>query len=130
MTAHSPDLARQLLGLVGQGALDCQAHVQTLLRRNAGERVALFLHGLLLRYQRGGAVNRQLTLPMSRDDVARYLGLALETVSRSLSRLHENGVIAVSGRQIKVLDREALARLTQSAPGNGFDDEPRLDRHG
>ena len=47
-------------------------------------------------------------LPMSRDEIARYLGLALETVSRSFSRLHEEGIIEVRGRRIRVLDAKRL----------------------
>ena len=42
------------------------------------------------------------------DEIARYLGLALETVSRGFSRLHEDGVIEVRGRRVQVLDAQAL----------------------
>ena len=52
-----------------------------------------------------------LKLPMSREDIAHYLGLALETVSRGFTRLQDDGVIAVHGRRIEIVDAEALERL-------------------
>jgi CRP/FNR family transcriptional regulator, nitrogen fixation regulation protein len=55
-----------------------------------------------------------MALPMSRRDIADYLGLTLETVSRALSRLHELGVLGFIGntqRQIVILDRHQLASL-------------------
>ena len=55
-----------------------------------------------------------MPLPMSRRDIADYLGLTLETVSRALSRLHELGIIGFIGsnqRQIVLLDRQQLASL-------------------
>ena len=55
-----------------------------------------------------------MALPMSRRDIADYLGLTLETVSRALSRLHELGIIAFIGntqRQIVLVDRDQLASL-------------------
>jgi CRP/FNR family transcriptional regulator len=50
-------------------------------------------------------------LPMGREDVGRYLGLALETVSRSLTRLQDDALIEVSGRSVRVLDQERLRRM-------------------
>jgi CRP/FNR family transcriptional regulator len=55
----------------------------------------------------------ELVLPMSREEIGRFLGLALETVSRGFSRLQEDGVIAVSGRRVEILDAAALGRLVQ-----------------
>jgi CRP/FNR family transcriptional regulator, nitrogen fixation regulation protein len=53
-----------------------------------------------------------LALPMCRRDIADYLGLTLETVSRALSRLHDLGILGFIGnnqRQIVLQDREQLA---------------------
>jgi CRP/FNR family nitrogen fixation transcriptional regulator len=55
-----------------------------------------------------------MALPMSRRDIADYLGLTLETVSRALSILHDKGVLGFVGqtqRQIVLLDRSRLAEL-------------------
>lgn len=65
----------------------------------------LYLHGRL-----GSRTTNRVTLPVSRYDVADYLALSVETVSRSLTGLKERGLIALSGpREIGILDREALA---------------------
>jgi CRP/FNR family nitrogen fixation transcriptional regulator len=55
-----------------------------------------------------------MALPMCRRDIADYLGLTLETVSRALSYLHERGILGFVGqsqRQIVLLDRSQLAEL-------------------
>ena len=52
-----------------------------------------------------------------RDRIARYLGLVLETVSRGFSRLHEDGIIEVHGRRVRILDNVALRALTHGCEG-------------
>ena len=103
-----PSLQRQLLRVIGQSTDRDHDHVDVLSRRQASERIAMFLHGLGERYRRIGRPADDFRLPMSRDEIARYLGLALETVSRGFSRLHEDGVIEVAGRRVRVLDDAAL----------------------
>lgn len=109
-SAAVPELGAKMLQVLGSSALDNRVHVDLLLRRQADERVAMFLHDLLVRYGRDGS-NPSLMLPMGREDVGRYLGLALETVSRSLTRLQEDALIEVSGRSVRVLDAERLRRI-------------------
>ena len=102
--AQLPSLQLQLLRVMGQSSNLDQDHLDVLTRRQASERIALFLEGLSERYQRIGKPGDEFLLPMSRDEIARYLGLALETVSRSFSRLHDEGVIAVRGRRVRIID--------------------------
>lgn len=116
LTASVPDLHLRLLGLVGHAVQAGPAHVQMLVRRQADERVALFLLEMQQRCVGGEGPNR-VVLPMSREDIARYLGLALETVSRGLSRLQELRAIRVSGRRIDVLDQGVLVQLAGVPPG-------------
>lgn len=114
LAAELPSLQRQLLRVMGQSADRDHDHMDVLSRRQAGERIAMFLLGLGERYRRIGRTANDFRLPMSRDEIARYLGLALETVSRSFSRLHDEGVIEVRGRGVRVLDE---ARLQAAASG-------------
>jgi CRP/FNR family nitrogen fixation transcriptional regulator len=79
-------------------------------RKTALERVAAFLVEMDRRLTAAGV----LALPMSRRDIADYLGLTLETVSRALSHLHERGILGFLGanqRQIILLDRQQLVSL-------------------
>ncbi|HWS77603.1 MAG TPA: cyclic nucleotide-binding domain-containing protein, partial [Thermomonas sp.] len=95
--AKLPSLQRQLLRVMGQSADRDHEHLDVLSRRQASERIALFLHGLGERYRRMGRPADDFHLPMSRDEIARYLGLALETVSRGFTRLQDDGVLEVHG---------------------------------
>jgi CRP/FNR family transcriptional regulator len=79
----------------------------------ADERMAAFLVALSRRYSARGFSPRRLRLPMARTDIANYLRLAAETVSRVLRRMQDDGLLQVERREVelKQLDRlEALAR--------------------
>lgn len=119
IAAQVPGLQHQLLRVIGQNADRDQDHVDMLSRRQAGERIALFLQGLSDRYARIGRNSEDFVLPMSRDEIARYLGLVLETVSRGFSRLHEDGIIDVHGRRVRILKSSALRAISK-----GCDSEP------
>ena len=112
-----PGLHRQLLRVIGQEVERHQEQIELLMRRQANERIALFLHGLRERYQRLGRNGNDFRLPMSRDEIANYLGLALETVSRGFSRLQEEGVIEVRGRAISIRDPAQLEQLAHGGEG-------------
>jgi CRP/FNR family nitrogen fixation transcriptional regulator len=80
-------------------------HMLLLGRKNAMERVASFL----LEMDRRLAKTGMMALPMCRRDIGDYLGLTLETVSRALSQLHNEGVLGFSGaRQIVLRNRQRL----------------------
>ena len=115
VASQLPSLQHQLLRIIGQSVNRDQDHLGMLVRRQAGERIALFLHGLSERYRNIGQSSTQFKLPMSREDIARFLGLALETVSRGFSKLQEDGVIDVVGRRIDVLKPDELRRLAHEA---------------
>jgi CRP/FNR family transcriptional regulator, anaerobic regulatory protein len=123
----TPALGRDLLQLFGRTALESHSHVDVLMRRQAGERIALFLHNLL---QRARPVDgtTELHLPMSREDVARYLGLALETVSRGFTKLQDEGVILVAGRSVRIIDTAQLRQLALLPPSEDEGGSP-LERH-
>ena len=87
-----------------------QDHVLTLGRRSATERVASFLTALA---DRLGA-DEAFELPMSRQDMADYLGLTIETVSRTLTQLQADGLVQLQGcRRVRFPDRETLEELCE-----------------
>ena len=77
----------------------------------ADERVAMFLLDLADRYHRGGYSSSKYIVRMTRHQIGSYLGLTLETVSRNLSQFHEDGLIQVQGRSIKLLDPVRLKQI-------------------
>ena len=110
-----PGLQHQLLRIIGQGIKRDQTHMEMLGRRQAAERMALFLHGLSERYKLLGRPGDMFVLPMSREDIASFLGIVIETVSRTLTRMQDDGIIAVRGRQLKILDQARLDAMVHGS---------------
>jgi CRP/FNR family nitrogen fixation transcriptional regulator len=107
---HDVLVANNLLGLTTNNLRHAEDHMMLLGRKTALERVAAFL----LEMDRRLKPTDTLALPMCRRDIADYLGLTLETVSRALSSLHGQGILGFLGpsqRQIVLLDRQQLASL-------------------
>ncbi|MDE1942193.1 MAG: fumarate/nitrate reduction transcriptional regulator Fnr [Betaproteobacteria bacterium] len=79
------------------------------------ERLAAFLVNLTHRFSARKQSSSELVLRMTREDIGSYLGLKLETVSRLLSRFHDEGLLSVRGRNIQILNPEGLNRLVGTA---------------
>ena len=77
----------------------------------AEERLAAFLLNLVQRLHARGFSQSELILRMTREEIGSYLGLKLETVSRTFSKFVEDGIVEVKHRHVRILDTEALARL-------------------
>ncbi|MBR0713263.1 helix-turn-helix domain-containing protein [Bradyrhizobium liaoningense] len=103
-------VAKNLLSMTTTNLQHAEDHMLLLGRKTSLERVAAFLLEMDKRLTAAGV----MALPMSRRDIADYLGLTLETVSRAISHLHELGTLGFIGnnqRQIVLLDRQQLASL-------------------
>jgi CRP/FNR family nitrogen fixation transcriptional regulator len=108
-----PAVQKLLMSLLSKGLSATQNHVVMLGRQTAQERLAWFL----LRIMQRSDDNPNLDLPMSRLDIADYLGLTIETVSRGISQFKRKQLIAVSGaHHVMLKDVEALESL---ASGEG-----------
>ena len=77
----------------------------------AEERLAAFLLNLTQRLHARGFSRSELVLRMTREEIGSYLGLKLETVSRTFSKLHDDGVLEVKQRQIRILEQDALRAI-------------------
>jgi CRP-like cAMP-binding protein len=106
---RSASLVRDLLNLTMVGLRQTQEHLLLLGRKNALERVAAFLLDTAKRTKSASVVD----LAMARHDIADYLGLTLETVSRMFAELKERGAIKLEGaRRVHLLDKEQLAAMS------------------
>lgn len=93
-----------------------QEHILTILaHKTAYEQTAAFIFNLSARYKRLGYSPREFRIPLSRWELASYLGLTVETISRTLSNLHRRGLIQLRGRLVTILDMQAI----KEAAGNG-----------
>ena len=105
-----PAIVRTLLSMTTETLQHAENHMLLLGRKNALERVAAFLLEMHRRLSPAGVI----ALPMSRRDIADYLGLTIETVSRSLSVLQKKGLLkfpSQTQRAIVVLNPAGLAEL-------------------
>jgi CRP/FNR family transcriptional regulator len=120
-----PGLQQQLLRVISREVQHDQRHLVMIGRKAALERLAIFLHSLSQRLERVRRDPHLFVLPMSRRDLANYLGLAIETVSRLFSRLAELGVIEVERKTIRILDPAKLRELAgEAADRGGADGRP------
>jgi CRP/FNR family transcriptional regulator, nitrogen fixation regulation protein len=107
LAARDRDAAQQLWTITGRELQRTQEHI-LLLIKSAQERVAGFLLEMAQRSPTGDGME----LPMSRQDIADYLGLTIETVSRTLTQLENTAAIALpTSRRIVIRNRAVLSRL-------------------
>jgi len=108
LAGRDGEVARQLWTLTADALQRVQDHMLVLGCMNAKERVASFLLQLAKRISGGD----ELELPMSRQDIADYLGLTIETVSRTMTQLENDAAIGLpTSRRIVLRNRAALGRL-------------------
>lgn len=101
-------MSQRLLSFAMQGLSRSQDHTLLLGLKSALEKVAAFL----LDWSHHSPSADTVTLAMTRQDIADYLGLTIETVSRTLSQMKRNALIELStARDIRLLDVAALSRL-------------------
>jgi CRP/FNR family nitrogen fixation transcriptional regulator len=110
----NPEIARELREVAFQTMAQLQTQLLTLGRITAIEKVGSFLLDMARRSSHGREDN--VALPVSRYDIADYLAVSVETVSRSLTDLKQRGVIRFSGtRTLKIVDPEALEERMRAA---------------
>jgi len=110
MARNMPDLQLELFSVMSQRIAELETFSGDL---SADERIALFLKSLSKRFSRRGYSEREFILSMSRRDIASYLRLATETVSRVLARFQQRGLIEVDRKLVKIIDMDALEAMTR-----------------
>ena len=109
IATHNVEVACQLWTMTAKNLQHAEEHMLLLGRRTALERVAAFIIEMDARLGGTGSIE----LAMSRRDIADYLGLTLETVSRSMSQLQAEQALALSGARRVVLNKRAMARVVE-----------------
>jgi CRP-like cAMP-binding protein len=110
MLRRDPELQFHFLTKVTHAVRQGQRHGIVLARRDAAGRMAMFLH--MLEKDLPGGRSGTIPLPMSRTDVAEYLGLSLESVSRATSALSRRGIVTFQGgHSAHVIDRARFEKL-------------------
>lgn len=105
-----PGFAKRLIAVTSQELYRAQDQMLLLGRKSATEKVASFL--LLMTDPEGRTGEDEVQVPMTRSDIADYLGLTIETVSRTLSKLKQEGIIALpTPAHIEIRERGRLEEL-------------------
>jgi CRP/FNR family transcriptional regulator len=114
MARHDPELGLRLYEAVAQELAAVRGLLMTTGQRSAGERVASFLISLSERNQRNGIDPRSLELAMTRSDIADFLGLTIETVSRTLTKFKLMNLIGLPQRsRARILDLDGLKLIAE-----------------
>ena len=108
MLNKSPKLNQVMLRLLSEEMAETRELLLVVGRLDARTRVTLFLLSMSRRLARRNQDPDQFRLTMDRRDIANYLGLTIETVSRTMSAMQREGLIEVRGKLVRILDRNAL----------------------
>lgn len=106
-----PALQKQIYSIFSEELKQENEALLLLGKRSAESRLAALLINISSRYSRRGYSASEFVLSMPRMDIANYLGLTAETVSRLISRFQKQELISVKGRSVSILDLIALSEL-------------------
>ncbi len=109
------ELKERVISILGQEIAFSHRLNATLIRQSSEQRMAAFILNVSSRKDERGVSGSDFKLSMSRSDIASYLGLASETVSRTFMRLQKLGMIKIRNKHVQMLDLAALEAL---ADGN------------
>jgi CRP/FNR family transcriptional regulator len=110
------DLQRQLHKVMSREIVREHGVMLLLGSMRAEERLATFLLNLTQRLQARGFSGSSVVLRMTREEIGSYLGLKLETVSRTFSKFQDDGLLEVRSRQLRVLDADGLRLIVNGSP--------------
>ena len=111
-------LNRQMMRVVSKEISADQRMLLLLGKRSAEERLSAFLLSLSGRYHSRSLSATEFNLPMSRQDIGNYLGLAIETVSRLFASFQKNKLLTVNRRQIVLTDLKKLRAMVECCASN------------
>jgi CRP/FNR family transcriptional regulator len=108
-----PGLAKQVLNMISHEITAQHDFRVGVILKSAEQKLAFFLSNESMRLKRLGYSEREFNLPMTRADIATYLGITVETTSRTLSHFVQEGIIKVNKRNVKISDLGKLQLLAE-----------------
>jgi CRP/FNR family transcriptional regulator len=111
LLAEVPDLLRHFHRIMSQGISRDQNTMLLLGGMRAEQRFAVFLTNLSKRYVSHGYSGTRFQLRMSREDIANYLGLTIESVSRLLASFKKKGLLEVDKREVTLLEAQRIQAI-------------------
>lgn len=113
LATQVPDVQRYVFQVLAREIQNDQQMMMILSRKNAEQRLAAMLLRFSQHLQKRKLLGDNIRLPMSRNDIGNYLGLAVETVCRILTRFQKMALIQVEGRDVTLLDSARLRDLAE-----------------
>ncbi len=111
LTREFNGLQRQVHRVLSREIVRDQGVMMLLGTMRAEQRIATFVLNLSQRFAQRGFSAREFILRMTREEIGNYLGLKLETVSRTFSKLQDDGVIAVEQKRLRIEDMNRLREI-------------------
>lgn len=111
LSKRVPNLNAQLLNLMSQEIVNSRRHSSLLTHKTAEQKVAFFIRSMSLKYKARGYLHTQFRLNVLHKDVANYLNLTPETVSRILTKCNKNDIVRWTKKEVTIFDEEALELL-------------------
>jgi len=108
-------IRKEMMHQVGKEISHNQSLLLSLGQQQADERLATFLLEMSRHFQSRGFSGNEFVIPMPRQDLSNYLGMAVETLSRIISRMTEDGLINIDRRLVSILDMTRLETLAHSS---------------
>jgi CRP/FNR family transcriptional regulator len=113
---ENQEVRRRLMAITANELLTAQDQMVLLGRKSAKEKLCTFLMGLSRKAARRGLSDTRITMPMGRADIADYLGLTIETVSRTITCLKTAGLIRLlENHKVELADVDAITELADAA---------------
>lgn len=110
-----PVLNQQIMHVMSKEVNEGRVHSEMLIKRNADQRVAQFIWNMAERYRQRGYVYDEFRLNVLHRDVAVYLGLTPETVSRILAKFHADNIVTWKKKEVHIHNERLLSELAGSA---------------
>lgn len=114
LTSKVPNLNMHLLNIMSNEIVEGRLHSELLSKKSAEQRVANFLWSMVVRFRDRGYHYKEFRLNILHKEMASYLNLTPETVSRVLTKLSKQGVMTWKKKEVEVFDMELLQSLANS----------------